>query len=76
MGKIVNISEDKFMNALRSIVNEYYDPRDPFADQFEREGTPYENTEDGHGESLVGKNSDPTYYGKNEGLDDIVNPGM
>ena len=80
MGKIINISENKFNKILRKIVSEEFDGvennYEPFEDQMQREGTPYENTEDGHGESIVGKNIDPTYYNKNQGLNDIVNPGM
>ena len=64
--KKVNISEDKLKKALREIFKEevYQSNQDPFADQkeFKREGTPYENVEDGHGESIVGKPVDPTIY--------------
>ena len=70
--KKINISEEKLKKALREIFKEeiYQDNRDPFADQknFEREGTPYENVEDGHGESIVGKPVDPTIYQPNQEL--------
>ena len=70
--KKVNISEDKLKKALREIFKEemYQSNYEPFADQseFEREGTPYENVEDGHGESIVGKPVDPTIYQPNQEL--------
>lgn len=70
MKRTINISEKKFMKALRRIVEmeDVYNNYEPF----EREGTPYENVEDGHGESIVGKNIDPTVYDKNA-PDGIVN---
>lgn len=70
--KKVNISEDRLKKALREIFKEemYQSNQDPFADQreFKREGTPYENVEDGHGESIVGKPVDPTIYQPNQEL--------
>lgn len=70
--KKVNISEDKLKKALREIFKEemYQSNYEPFADQkeFKREGTPYENVEDGHGESIVGKPVDPTIYQPNQEL--------
>jgi hypothetical protein len=79
MSKIVNISEKKFMKALRHIVTEEAPSNyDPFADQiadkkkFSRLGTPYEGNQDGHGESTVGEPVDPTVYDKNA-PDSIVN---
>ena len=72
--KKVNISEDKFKKALREIFKEEVlngeapDNQHPFG----RKGTPYENVEDGHGESTVGHG--PDYLDKNQGLNtDIVN---
>lgn len=72
MSKIVNISEEKFRRALREVFkqevgalnnDEAATPHDPFGqDGLERKGTPYEGVEDGHGESIVGKPSDPTIY--------------
>ena len=75
MSKIVNISEEKFKRALREVFKEqvlngeYPDNQH----QFGRLGTDQENTEDGHGESIVGKNVDQTNYGPDQGLHDIVN---
>jgi hypothetical protein len=70
--KKINISEDKLKKALREIFKEemYQSNQEPFADQseFKREGTPYENVEDGHGESIVGKPVDPTIYQPNQEL--------
>ena len=70
--KKVNISEDRLKKALREIFKEemYQSNYEPFADQkeFKREGTPYENVEDGHGESIVGKPVDPTIYQPNQEL--------
>ena len=70
--KKVNISEDKLKKALRGIFKEemYQSNYEPFADQkeFKHEGTPYENVEDGHGESIVGKPVDPTIYQPNQEL--------
>jgi len=70
--KKINISEDRLKKALREIFKEemYQSNQDPFADQreFKREGTPYENVEDGHGESIVGKPVDPTIYQPNQEL--------
>ena len=76
--KKVNISEDKLKKALREIFKEEIlnndepnaaTPRDPFGqDALERKGTPYENREDGHGESIVGKPVDPTIYQPNQEL--------
>ena len=72
MSKTIKITEDKFKRVLREVFKEeiYQDNRDPFADQkeFKREGTPYENVEDGHGESIVGKPVDPTIYQPNQEL--------
>ena len=77
MSKIVNISEKRFKSALKGMlmneINSEYDPtsnQEPF--EFDRSGTPYDNTEDGHGEGIVGKPTDPTVYDKNA-PDDIVN---
>ena len=70
--KKVNISEDRLKKALREILKEemYQSNYEPFADQkeFKREGTPYENVEDGHGESIVGKPVDQTIYQPNQEL--------
>jgi hypothetical protein len=71
MSKTIKITEDKFKRVLREVFKEeiYQDNRDPFADQrMEREGTPYEGVEDGHGESIVGKPVDPTIYQPNQEL--------
>lgn len=68
--KKVNISEDKLKKALREIFkeevlnSEYADNQHPFG----RKGTPEEGTEDGHGESIVGKPVDPTIYQPNQEL--------
>ena len=78
MSKTIKITEDKFKRVLREVFKEeiYEDNQRPFEDQakekeFERNGTPYEGVEDGHGESTVGHG--PDYLDKNEGLNDIVN---
>ena len=73
--KIVNISEDKHKAALRKLFKEeVLNGQDPDNQHpFGRLGTDQENTEDGHGESIVGKNVDQTNYGPDQGLHDIVN---
>lgn len=78
MSKTIKITEDKFKRVLREVFKEEIQENNfrPFEDQakekeFERNGTPYEGVEDGHGESTVGHG--PDYLDKNEGLNDIVN---
>jgi hypothetical protein len=78
MSKTIKITEDKFKRVLREVFKEEIqeDNFRPFEEQakekeFERNGTPYEGVEDGHGESTVGHG--PDYLDKNEGLNDIVN---
>ena len=69
--KKINISEEKLKKALKEIFKEevYQSNQEPFAGQeLERKGTPYENVEDGHGESIVGKPADPTIYKPNQEL--------
>ena len=80
MGKIVNISEDKFMKALRHIVVEegIPDNYDPFADQkkkFDHLGTSEEAVEDGHGEIQNAVNNKVTAKGPNDYMS-IVNPDL
>jgi hypothetical protein len=78
MSKTIKITEDKFKRVLREVFKEEIqdDNFRPFEEQakgkeFERNGTPYEGVEDGHGELTVGHG--PDYLDKNEGLNDIVN---
>lgn len=81
MSKTIKITEDKFKRVLREVFKEEIqeDNFRPFKDQaeekeFERNGTPYEGVEDGHGESTVGRG--PDNFDKNKGLNDVINPEL
>lgn len=83
MSKIVNISEKKFMKALRHIVTEEAPSNyDPFADQiadkkkFSRLGTDYEAMEDGHGMIQNDVNNQMTAKGPNDGINNVVNKNL
>ena len=77
MGKIVNISEDKFRKALRNIVMEVEDVRNNYEVFDNPNGdvpNPNDRTLDNHEESTVGVNNiDQTVY-EPDGNKDIENP--
>ena len=61
MSKKINITEEKLKRALMKIMAEDIDVRNNY-EPFDLKGTPFENSQDGHGESIVGEPSDPTVY--------------
>jgi hypothetical protein len=77
MSKIVNISEEKFRKALRSIVKEQedvYNNYEVFNDQENAIPNPNDRTLDNHEESTAGVNNiDQTVY-EPDGNKDIENP--
>ena len=77
MSKIVNISEEKFRKALRSIVKEQediYNNYEVFDNQESNIHNPNDRTSDNHEEGIVGVNNiDKTEYSPNGNMG-IENP--